>query len=205
MKFFWLAVSSAVLLFIVNIIGFVDTMTNSAMGCGSGYPLCNGSIFPDFSDYHSVIEYTHRIVVGLASLLLFVVSAIAWFRYKSKSPKIKWLVLFAVIGILGESTLGALTVMVSLSPLLLAAHLGIALISFSAVVNIAYVIFQSERKTQDMENYRFPLPFFLGSFLFFHMQQFTLAGMFPKRDLELLFEVFLFRPNMHRKSEWLFG
>ncbi|MGV3463870.1 MAG: COX15/CtaA family protein [Heyndrickxia sp.] len=145
MRYFWLAVSSAALLFIVNIIGFVDTMTHSAMGCGSGYPLCNGSIFPDFSDYHSVIEYTHRIVVGLASLLLFVVSGVAWFRYKSKSPKIKWLVLFAVIGILGESTLGALTVMVSLSPLLLAAHLGIALISFAAVVNIAYVIYMNEK------------------------------------------------------------
>lgn len=165
MKIFWLAVSSAVLLFIVNIIGFVDTMTNSAMGCGSGYPLCNGSIFPDFSDYHSVIEYTHRIVVGLASLLLFVVSAIAWFRYKSKSPKIKWLVLFAVIGILGESTLGALTVMVSLSPLLLAAHLGIALISFSAVVNIAYVIFQSERKTLD--HGKLPLSFTVFSWFIF--------------------------------------
>lgn len=165
MRFFWLAVSSAAALFIVNIIGFVDTMTNSAMGCGSGYPLCNGSIFPDFSDYHSVIEYTHRIIVGLASLLLFVVSGIAWFRYKSKSPKIKWLVLFAIIGILGESTLGALTVMVSLSPLLLAAHLGIALISFSAVVNIAYVILQNERKIQ--EHGKLPLSFSIFSWFIF--------------------------------------
>ncbi|PKR83700.1 COX15/CtaA family protein [Heyndrickxia camelliae] len=165
MRYFWLAVSSAAVLFIVNIIGFVDTMTQSAMGCGSGYPLCNGSIFPDFSDYHSVIEYTHRIVVGLASLLLFVVSAIAWFRYKSKSPKIKWLVLFAVIGILGESTLGALTVMVSLSPLLLAAHLGIALISFAAVVNIAYVIYMNEKNIH--ERGKLPLTFSIFSWIIF--------------------------------------
>jgi cytochrome c oxidase assembly protein subunit 15 len=144
MKYFWLSFFAALMIFLVNILGFVDTMTNSAMGCGRGYPLCNGSIFPNFSDYHSVIEYTHRIVVGLASLLLFVVSAIAWFRYKSR--KIKVLVLFAIIGILGESTLGALTVMVSLSPMLLAAHLGIALISFSALVNIAYVIYMEEKK-----------------------------------------------------------
>jgi heme a synthase len=149
MKYFWLSILAAAMLFLVNIIGFIDTMTNSAMGCGSGYPLCNGSIFPDFSDYHSVIEYTHRIVVGLASILLFVVSAVAWFRYKF--PKMRWLVVFAVFGILGESTLGALTVMIRLSPMLLAAHLGIALISFSALVNIAYSIFVVEKKGSHLE------------------------------------------------------
>ncbi|MDP4163392.1 MAG: COX15/CtaA family protein [Bacillota bacterium] len=142
MRYFWLSFIAAASLFLVNIIGFIDTMTNSAMGCGTGYPLCNGSIFPNPSDYHSVIEYTHRIVVGLASILLFIVSAVAWFRYKTR--RIKILVLFAVLGILGESTLGALTVMISLSPLLLAAHLGIALISFSALVNISYVIYHEE-------------------------------------------------------------
>ncbi|WP_026576442.1 COX15/CtaA family protein [Bacillus sp. UNC438CL73TsuS30] len=149
MKYFWLSIIAAATLFLVNIIGFIDTMTNSAMGCGSGYPLCNGKLYPDFSDYHSVIEYTHRIVVGLASLLLFVVSAMAWIRYKSR--KVKTLVLFAILGILGESTLGALTVMISLSPLLLAAHLGIALISFSALINIAYVIYLEEKKIPSLK------------------------------------------------------
>ena len=144
MRYFWLSFIAAASIFLVNIIGFIDTMTNSAMGCGSGYPLCNGKLIPDFNDYHSIIEYTHRIVVGLASILLFIVSFIAWFRYKS--PTIKWLVLFAILGILGESTLGALTVMISLSPLLLAAHLGIALISFSALFNIAYFIYLEEKK-----------------------------------------------------------
>jgi heme a synthase len=149
MRYFWLSFIAAVTLFLVNILGFVDTMTNSAMGCGRGYPLCNGSLFPNFSNYHSVIEYTHRLIVGLASILLFVVSAVAWFRYKSR--KVKWLVLFAIIGILGESTLGALTVILTLSPMLLAAHLGIALISFSALVNIAYVIYLEERKIHQLE------------------------------------------------------
>lgn len=149
MRYFWLAVIGAATIFLVNIIGFVDTMTNSALGCGRGYPLCNGSLFPDFSDYHSIIEYTHRLIVGLASIMLFVVSAIAWVRYKKR--KIKWLVLFAIIGILGESTLGALTVMISLSPMLLAAHLGIALISFSALVNIAYAIYLEENSLRESE------------------------------------------------------
>lgn len=146
MRLFKLSIVAATTIFLVNIIGFIDTMTNSAMGCGSGYPLCNGNIFPNFSDYHSVIEYTHRMVVGLASILLFTVSVLAWVRYRSS--KMKWLVSFAVLGILGESTLGALTVIISLSPLLLAAHLGLALISFSALVNIAYVIYQEEKNIQ---------------------------------------------------------
>jgi cytochrome c oxidase assembly protein subunit 15 len=143
MRYFRLACIAAASIFLVNIIGFIDTMTHSAMGCGSGYPFCNGKVIPDFSNYHSVIEYTHRIIVGMASILLFIVSAIAWFRYKSRL--MKWLVGFAILGILGESTLGALTVMISLSPMLLAAHLGLALISFSALVNIAYVMYQQEK------------------------------------------------------------
>lgn len=143
MRYFWISFIAAAAIFLVNIIGFIDTMTHSAMGCGSGYPLCNGKLIPDFNNYHSLIEYTHRIVVGLASILLFVVAFIAWFRYKS--PRIKWLAAIAVLGILGESTLGALTVMISLSPLLLAAHLGIALISFSALFNIAYIIYHEEK------------------------------------------------------------
>lgn len=144
MRYFWLAFIAAASIFLVNILGFIDTMTNSAMGCGTGYPLCNGKLIPDFANYHTIIEYTHRLFVGLASILLFVVSAIAWFRYKTKT--IRWLVLFAVLGILGESTLGAMTVMIALSPLLLAAHLGTALISFSALCNMAYVIYQEEKK-----------------------------------------------------------
>ncbi len=163
MRYFWLAVAGAATIFLVNILGFIDTMTNSALGCGRGYPLCNGSFLPDFSDYHSVIEYTHRIFVGLASIMLFVVSAIAWFRYKTK--KIKWLVLFAIVGILGESTLGALTVLMPLSPMLLAAHLGIALISFAALVNIAYVIYVEERKIQRLE--KLPSSFTLFSWFVF--------------------------------------
>lgn len=163
MRYFWLSFIAAAVLFLVNILGFIDTMTNSAMGCGRGYPFCNGSLFPTFSDYHSVIEYTHRLIVGLASILLFTVSAISWFRYKTR--KIKWLVLLAILGILGESTLGAFTVIVSLSPMLLAAHLGIALISFSALVNIAYVIYHEERKIHDLK--RMPASFsFLSWFTF---------------------------------------
>lgn len=167
MRYFWLSVIAAAILFLVNIIGFVDTMTHSAMGCGRGYPLCNGSLFPTFSDYHSVIEYTHRVVVGLASILLFIVSAIAWFRYRSR--KIRWLVLFAILGILGESTLGAFTVMIALSPMLLAAHLGIALISFSALVNIAYVIYLEEKEIKHLEKLSSSCSlFFWFTFLFLY-------------------------------------
>ena len=168
MRYFWLAFIAAASIFFVDIMGFIDTMTNSAMGCGSGYPLCNGKLIPNFADYHSVIEYTHRAIVGLASILLFIVSGISWFRYKSRA--VKWLVAFAILGILGESTLGALTVMVSLSPMLLAAHLGLALISFSALVNIAFVIYQKEKKIQHAGNMPSSFSFFSWfSFVFLYV------------------------------------
>jgi heme a synthase len=146
MRYFWLSLTAAVIMFLVNINGFIDTLTNSALGCGRTYPLCNGKFLPDFNDYHSVIEYTHRIFVGLAGTLLFVVSAMVWFRYKTR--RMKWLVAFAIIGVLAESILGALTVIMPLSHYLLAAHLGTALISFAALCNMTYAIFQEEKNIQ---------------------------------------------------------
>jgi heme a synthase len=149
MKYFWLTFTAAVFIFLVNIIGFIDTRTGSAMGCGSDFPLCNGKFYPDFNDIHSIIEYTHRLVVGLASIFLFAASILALLKYKSRI--VRWSVFFALIGLLGESVLGALTVMMPLSSYLLAAHLGIALLAFSGLVNLAYVIYQREKQIEHIE------------------------------------------------------
>jgi cytochrome c oxidase assembly protein subunit 15 len=142
MKSFRLAITAAVAFFFVNFMGFIDTFTASTEGCGKDYPFCNGKLYPDFNDYHSVIEYTHRLVVLVGMLLLFAVSVVAWRKYKTR--KVKSLILFAIGGVFAEAVLGALAVYFSSPPLIMAGHIGIALISFAALLNLAYTIREQE-------------------------------------------------------------
>ncbi|KEO84140.1 hypothetical protein EL26_06655 [Tumebacillus flagellatus] len=135
---------SAIAFFFVNFMGFLDTFTVSTQGCGQDYPFCNGKLYPDFNNYHSVIEYVHRLVVLIGMSLLVIVSVMAWRRYKTK--KVKALILFAIGGVVAEATLGALAVFFNSPPLIMAGHIGIALISFAALLNLAYTIREAELK-----------------------------------------------------------
>ena len=134
---------AAIAFFFVNFMGFVDTFTSSTEGCGKDYPFCNGKLYPDFDNVNAVIEYTHRLVVLIGMMLLVAVSVVAWRRYKTK--KVKALILSAVGGVLAEATLGALAVFFQSPPLIMAGHIGIALISFAALLNLAYTIREQEQ------------------------------------------------------------
>ncbi len=49
--------------------------SGSGAGCGEHWPLCNGEIVPNFSTFHTVIEYSHRIssaILGIGSVVLLI-------------------------------------------------------------------------------------------------------------------------------------
>jgi heme a synthase len=50
--------------------------TGSGAGCGSHWPLCNGSMIPRTPSVATMIEYSHRLTSGLA--LLSVVALVVW-------------------------------------------------------------------------------------------------------------------------------
>ena len=53
------------------VLGAVVRITQSGMGCGDHWPLCNGQVIPSFDDYHTIIEYAHRIAaLGLFALIV---------------------------------------------------------------------------------------------------------------------------------------
>jgi heme o synthase len=54
----------------------------SGDGCGSHWPLCNGSVIPSFADSKTIIEYTHRLMSGLDGFL--VLGLVIWaFRLRT--------------------------------------------------------------------------------------------------------------------------
>lgn len=141
-RVFWLSLFTTVGVFIVNTAGFVDTMTGSATGCGKSWPLCNDSLFPTW-DIHAIIEYGHRFLVFMVSVLLLTLSVLAWRKYGS-NRKVRISILLAILGVVLESILGALSVFFLDEPAILAFHMGVALLSFSALLNLTVIIRQME-------------------------------------------------------------
>jgi len=142
-KIFGLAAVSAVGLFLIIIMGFVDTITASTMGCGKEWPLCQGGIIPKHWTPEATIEYTHRLVVFIVVILILATCVLAWKQYRHW-VEIKWFIGLGVIAFFAEAGLGALSVLTKQSPYILAFHMGAALTALTSVVLLAVVIRQIE-------------------------------------------------------------
>lgn len=131
------AVVSTGVLFLAIALGFVDTATNSALGCGRSFPLCHGFLFPTHN-LQAVIEWSHRTLSAVAGVSVGMLCVWAWVRLWSVL-EVRWLALGALGFILVESVAGALAVVSPESKALLAAHLGIALTAFASAAIMTHV------------------------------------------------------------------
>ena len=138
-------------LFFVNTMGFIDTETGSAMGCGDNWPLCNGTVIPAKWGLHTLIEFTHRFIVLISMVLLVLFAVLAWRRY-GRHRIVRILIGFAALGVFLESILGALAVFFVNPPAVLATHMGIALVSFGSVFVLTALIRQVERGSDQAFN-----------------------------------------------------
>ena len=75
-----LAWITAVATFFLVVLGAVVRITGSGMGCGDHWPLCNGYLIPPLSDYRTLIEWAHRLLAGLVSILVFGLAGYAWWQ-----------------------------------------------------------------------------------------------------------------------------
>ena len=118
--------------FVLILIGGIVRVSDSGLGCGPagsgahGWPLCGGRALP-FLETNAVIEFTHRAVAGLVALLIL---ALVWMALRRLRDH-RWLVRGSVaagILVLAQAALGGLTVEKDLHEVLVAAHLGLAML-----------------------------------------------------------------------------
>jgi heme A synthase len=124
-----LVLATAIATFVLIIVGGVVRVSDSGLGCGPagsgfhGWPFCNGDVVPGM-DLNSVVEYTHRAVAGIVSLMIVAIVVLAWRRHREYlMPAIGLLVL-----ILAQAALGGATVEDNLEEAYVAAHLGLAML-----------------------------------------------------------------------------
>jgi heme A synthase len=85
--------------------GFVRA-SGSGAGCGSHWPLCNGTVVPRDAGTATLIELTHRITSGLA--LVLVITLLVWsFRATRRRSPVRQGAVLSFVFILLEAAIGA--------------------------------------------------------------------------------------------------
>ncbi len=87
--------------------------TGSGGGCGDHWPLCNGVVLPQLARFHTVVEFTHRMMSG-ASLALIAILLVWTWRSTRRGQLARWASGAAMVLVLNEALLGALLVLLQL-------------------------------------------------------------------------------------------
>lgn len=89
--------------------GAVVRATGSGAGCANSWPLCNGEVIPTSPSVHAVIEFTHRVMTGGATLTIF--ALLIWtFRATRSRHLARITVVASTLLLLNEAFLGAVLV-----------------------------------------------------------------------------------------------
>jgi heme a synthase len=136
--FVTLAWVSAACAYLLIVLGAVVRISGSGMGCGDHWPLCNGHLFPPLHEIPTVIEWSHRLVAGLVSVLVVGLALLGWRLRGSGSPKPGVRAAYAALVLLViQVLLGAVTVKTGLTPVLVILHLATAMLLLGSLIAAA--------------------------------------------------------------------
>ncbi len=141
----WFAVAATIGMVLILLGGALVTKTDSGMGCGRNWPDCNGSLIPKHITTEVLIEFSHRVVTGSVSILIFILSFWSW-RKLGHIREVKFLSFLALFFLIAQALIGAAQVLWGQGDFILALHFGISLISFAAVFLLTLIIFEIDQK-----------------------------------------------------------
>jgi len=127
----WLGLAASGGMFLVLAMGALVTNTASGKGCGATWPLCNGRFVPEIA-LASVIEWGHRFVTGIESILILALAVGALILYR-RYREIQILVPAMLLFLVAQAVLGALAALYPEPAAVIALHFGVSLISFATV------------------------------------------------------------------------
>jgi heme A synthase len=152
-RFRRLADLTALVTFLLIIVGGVVRVSDSGLGCGAGgsgtkgWPLCGGDVIPVVGDENTLIEFSHRL---LAAVVVALIALLCWRAYRdlrhqrrpqTPPPNQDWAFrgsVAAALLVLVQAGLGGLTVEHSLKEELVAAHLGTAMLLFGLLLWLSF-------------------------------------------------------------------
>jgi heme o synthase len=127
-----LAWTGAALAFGLIVLGGVVRITGSGMGCGDHWPRCDGEWFPPL-DLPTLIEIGHRWVAALVSVVVLAIAGVAWSRHRAE-PHLRNPAMIALLLLVVQVLLGAVTVKLALPPWVVITHLANAMILLAVLL-----------------------------------------------------------------------
>src|SRR5207249_4675959 len=134
-----LAWSAAACTYLLVILGAIVRITGSGLGCGEHWPLCNGKLLPPL-DLPTMIEYGHRLAAAAVSGLVTALAVYGWWLRHRPPPPATALhcpgvaAYVALMLLVLQVGLGAVTVKLSLPPWTLILHLGPAMLLLATLL-----------------------------------------------------------------------
>ncbi len=129
-----LSLATALFTFGLIVFGAVVRVTDSGLGCGNHWPLCNGTIFPPLDNLTAWIEWLHRLFAVLIGLLGVGTLVVALRAYRRQSKAVLNITLAAAALFALQSALGAIVVVMELPPTFVTLHLGTAMLLLGALL-----------------------------------------------------------------------
>lgn len=136
-SFIFLSLTTALLTIGLIVFGAVVRVTDSGLGCGNSWPLCNGTIFPPLDNVTAWIEWLHRLFALLIGVFGLITLAVAWVAYRKRDGRVLGMTAFAAVLFMVQSGLGAMVVVMDLPPTFVTLHLGVAMLLLAALLMAA--------------------------------------------------------------------
>ncbi|WP_193569275.1 MULTISPECIES: hypothetical protein [Halostella] len=134
-RFRWLAVTTAVLTYLLILIGIYTATAGFGLTCEARWPVCDGAVFGLFpANWGSFVEWFHRLVAMISGFAILGLAVSAW--RGGRSRRVRYATAAATLILPSQIVLGALTV-TRYELLILAAHFTTALLIFLPVTAVA--------------------------------------------------------------------
>lgn len=137
-----LSLASAVAAWALVAVGGVVRVTESGLGCPD-WPLCHGQAVPK-TEKTAILEYSHRAVAAVVSVLILAVAVWAWRRYRGRADVLVP-ALAAAVSIPFQAVLGAVVVWLELPGWIVGIHFMIGMLMLAAAVLAAVAAWRPER------------------------------------------------------------
>ncbi|MFO1463856.1 MAG: COX15/CtaA family protein [bacterium] len=134
----WLALSVAVLTWLLILVGGIVHGTGSSLACPD-WPTCYGTFFPQMTG-GIFFEHSHRIVAALTGFLTVILCVLLLVK---GDPTLKKAGVAAVLLVIFQGVLGGITVIYRLPTAVSTAHLATSMLFLCLMVAIAFSTFRS--------------------------------------------------------------
>jgi len=125
------ALATVLLTYGLIVLGGAVRATDSGTACPD-WPLCHGQVLPRLEG-HVLVEYSHRLVASIVGVLIFATAVWAWQRHRS-DRLVGVAAASAVVLLVAQVLVGAVTVNTETEASVVALHLSIALTLFASLI-----------------------------------------------------------------------